>query len=113
MIRKLWLGVVLLSAGLGAVAMAFHLRQPRTPATPPAAAAARPAPTATAAPARPVASAPARSTRPVVTYDNYRAEIERIRAAREEAQALQANERCIGGKRFRKVGSEWERVGSC
>lgn len=111
MIRKLWLGVVLLSAGLGAVATAFHLRQPRAPATPPAAAAARPAPTA--APARPVAPAPARSTRPVVTYDNYRAEIERIRTAREEAQALQANERCIGGERFRKVGSEWERVGSC
>jgi hypothetical protein len=56
------------------------------------------------------------STAPVrepAGYDHYRAEMKRIRAEREKAQALEANERCIGRERYRKVGSAWERAGNC
>jgi hypothetical protein len=53
------------------------------------------------------------TARPVVAYDRYRTELQRIRAARQETQALQANERCINHQRFRKVGAEWEQAGDC
>lgn len=69
---------------------------------------------AVAAPDAPVtAPLPATPERPAAAYDRYRVEMQRIRAARERAQALQANERCISGQRYRKVGSAWELAGNC
>jgi hypothetical protein len=119
MVRKFWL-VIALVTGLGAVAATFHFVSPApsslTPA-PSSANAVSTAPVVSTEPAatiKPSETAETGSTnRPVVAYDRYRAEMHRIRAARQEAQALQANERCIGSERFRKVGTAWERAGDC
>jgi hypothetical protein len=64
-------------------------------------------------PAKPATETINEPTREPAGYDQYRAEMKRIRAEREKAQALEANERCIGGERYRKVGSAWELSGNC
>lgn len=112
MTRKSWL-VLALAACASVAAVVFVQRTPSEPAgrrVIDTTTAATPATTATTvAPAAPGASA----AKPAVGYDRYRAELQRIRAAREKAQALQPNERCINRERFRKVGTTWERAGNC
>jgi hypothetical protein len=112
MISRFWPVIaVLLLACVAAAALWV-----RTPPAPSPAAAAPAVPITTATIAAPVAPAEETSTAPVrqpAGYDHYRAEMKRIRAEREKAQALEANERCIGRERYRKVGSAWERVGNC
>lgn len=108
MTRKSWL-VLALAACASVAAVVFVQRTPSEPArqaieTTPAAIPA--IPETTVAPSAPVA-------KPAAGYDRYRAELQRIRAAREKAQALQPNERCINRERFRKVGTTWERAGNC
>jgi hypothetical protein len=114
MIRRFWPVVVVLALACAAAA-AWLLRTPPTPspamATDPAAVQATPVTIAT--PATPAAKPIAEPARQPVGYDHYRAEMKRIRAERNKAQALEANERCIGGQRYRKVGSAWERAGNC
>jgi hypothetical protein len=115
MIRRFWPVLVVLV--LACVAMAaLSLRKP---ARQPIAAAeqaveAPPAPRVKpTTPAKPATETINEPTREPAGYDQYRAEMKRIRAEREKAQALEANERCIGGERYRKVGSAWERSGNC
>ena len=111
MIRRFWPVLVVLV--LACVAAALLLRKP---ASLPVAAVeevveATPAPPAK--PTTPATKAVDEPTREPAGYDQYRAEMKRIRAEREKAQSLEANERCIGGGRYRKVGSAWERNGNC
>jgi len=112
MITRFWPVVaVLLLACVAAAALWV-----RTPPVPSPVSAAPAAPITPAAANTPVAPDAKMSTAPVrepAGYDHYRAEMKRIRAEREKAQALEANERCIGGERYRKVGSAWERSGNC
>jgi hypothetical protein len=115
MIRRFWPVLVVLVLACAAAA-ALRLR---TPAPLPVAAvgqeveAAPAPPMKPATPAKPATEAIDASAREPAGYDHYRAEMKRIRAEREKAQALEANERCIGGERYRKVGSAWERAGNC
>ena len=114
MISRFWpvIAVLLLAC---VAAAALWVRTPSAPAPSPGAAAPA-APIAPATTPAPVAPAEKISTAPVrepAGYDHYRAEMKRIRAEREKAQALEANERCIGRERYRKVGSAWERAGNC
>ncbi|HEY1140295.1 MAG TPA: hypothetical protein VGE88_08830 [Lysobacter sp.] len=113
MIRRFW--PVLVALVLACVAAALLLRTPVPPvATLEQAVEATPAPREKATtPAKPATEAINEPGREPVGYDHYRAEMKRIRAEREKAQALEANERCIGGERYRKVGSAWERSGNC
>lgn len=128
MARTLWRGIALAVAAGAAVAVFRPWASPAAPATTtttgtsgPAArttSSAAAAPEAAASPALPPSAAqpappPADEARRIAGYDRYRAELQRIRAAREQAQALQANERCIAGQRFRKRGTEWEQAGGC
>ncbi len=109
MTRKFWLVLALAVCACG-IAVVFLQRTPSEPAAPHTAGTRIPAtPETTVAPATPAAPA----AKPSVGYDRYRAELQRIRAAREKAQALQPNERCINRERFRKVGTTWERAGNC
>lgn len=101
-----FLPFIALAAGLCSVAC--QREQPQRAVVPPTN---TPAVTAPDTPVAP--TPPATPQRPTAAYDRYRAEMQRIRAAREQARALQANERCINGQRFRKVGSAWERAGNC
>lgn len=118
MVRKFWL-IVVLVAGLGVAAATLHFMSRTSSAQAPAASldTAPTAPVAATAPvttaALPASAEPGDAARPIVAYDRYRAEMQRIRAAREDAQSLRANERCIGSQRFRKVGTAWERAGDC
>lgn len=109
MTRKFWL-VLALAVCACVVAVMLLRRTPSEPAAPLAAdtraATVAPSTEATAAPVTPAA-------KPAVGYDRYRVELQRIRAARAKAQALQPNERCINRERFRKVGTTWERAGNC
>lgn len=114
MIRRLRpLAVLLLVVCAAAVVWLLRVPAPSLPPSPveapPAAIAPVKQPVTTPAPVVPETE----SERPVADYDRYRREMRRIRAAREEAQALQDNERCIEGQRFRKVGSAWEPAGNC
>lgn len=115
MIRiRFWSGFAV-AAALCALATAFVLT-PAESVPPKPAAPVRPAPVAAVAPvatATPEMAEATQASRPVVGYDRYRTELRRIRAAREDAQALQANERCIDSQRFRKIGTEWQRAGDC
>lgn len=113
MIRKFWPVIVVLVLACAAVAALLLLRQPQSPAAAADAAAAPATPVATATPVAPAARAAAEPAREPVGYDHYRAEMKRIRAERDKARALEANERCIGGQRYRKVGTAWERAGNC
>jgi len=109
MTRKFWLVLALAACACG-IAVVFLQRTPPEPAAPHAAGTSVIAtPETTAAPVTPTAPA----AKPSVGYDRYRAELQRIRAAREKARALQPNERCINRERFRKVGTTWERAGNC
>lgn len=112
MISRFWAVIAVLLLACVAAA-AFWVRTP--PASSPAAAApvVPVTPATTPAPVAPVEKTPHAPVREPAGYDHYRAEMKRIRAEREKAQALQANERCIGGERYRKVGSAWERAGNC
>jgi len=109
MIRKGWPIVVVLVVACAAALLLVHSRSRQAPA---AGAAPAPAAAATTAPPGPPAakSAPARQPS---GYDHYRAEMKRNRAELDKAGALEANERCIGRQRFRKVGTAWERAGNC
>jgi hypothetical protein len=110
MIRRYWPFIVIaVVACLAAGAMLLRSPVAPAPVTEARAIASRP-PVAAAAPAAPSPEKPARQP---AGYDHYRAEMKRIRAETDKAKALQANERCIGGQRFRKVGSAWERAGNC
>lgn len=124
MARSFWLGASLV-AGLATAAVAVHLlgarRAPAESAVPPDRAPdaelGKAAPTTTRA-AEAAGSHAAESDvtqvdRPTVAYDRYREEMQRQRAAREAAQAVQRNERCISGELFRKVGNEWVQAGRC
>lgn len=111
MVSKFWLGVALAAALCAGVAVYLFTSQPAAPVAVPASVDTAPATPVTAAAPAPVAKVEA--TRPAAGYDRYKAEMKRIRAARKQAQALEANERCIGGQRFRKVGDAWERAGNC
>jgi hypothetical protein len=109
MTRKFWL-VLALAACACAVAVVFLQRTPSEPAAPHAAGTSVTAsPETTIAPVTPAAPA----AKPSAGYDRYRAELQRIRAAREKARALQPNEHCINRERYRKVGTTWERAGNC
>lgn len=112
MISRFWPVIaVLLLACVAAAALWV-----RTPSASSPAAAAPVVPITPATTPAPVARAQKAPTAPVrepAGYDHYRAEMKRIRAEREKAQALDANERCIGRERYRKVGSAWERAGNC
>lgn len=116
MIRRFWpVIVVLVLACVAAAALSLRTQPTTTPAaaidaaTAPASA----TPATTATPAVSATSTTAEPVRQPVGYDHYRAEMKRIRAERNKAQALEANERCIGGQRYRKVGTEWEDAGNC
>ncbi|WP_157474969.1 hypothetical protein [Lysobacter sp. Root494] len=113
MISRFWPAiVVLVLACVAAAALLLRTPPASLPATP-AAIAAPAAPVATATAVLPGTKANTGPTREPAGYDHYRAEMKRIRAERNKAQALEANERCIGGVRYRKVGSAWERAGNC
>jgi hypothetical protein len=114
MIRRFWPVLVVLV--LACVAAALLLRKPAP--LPDAAVeqefeAAPAPPVKPTTPAKPATVAIDEPAREPAGYDHYRAEMKRIRAERGKAQALEANERCIGGERYRKVGSAWERAGNC
>lgn len=118
MARKLWLGIALAVAAGAAITLLWPGSPPAATAVeaPASPAAAKPV-SAPLAPPEPVsangAPSPDATSRRKAGYDRYRAELRRIRAAREQAQALQANERCIGGQRYRKDGTEWRQAGGC
>lgn len=115
MSRKTWLTVAFVVLAACTAAVAFHVLQPSPEPHPPATAAAvaTTAPPPVAVVAVPAGTTPSTTARPAADYNRYRAELERIRAARGKAGAVQANERCIQGQRYRKVGAEWERSGIC
>lgn len=108
MTRKFWLVLALAVSACG-IAAVFLQRTPSEPVPPHADTRVVATPVTTVAPVTPAVPA----AKPSVGYDRYRAELQRIRAAREKAQALQPNERCINRERFRKVGTTWERAGNC
>jgi hypothetical protein len=112
MIRRFWPVLVVLV--LACVAMAaLLLRKPEPPPVAKVDQAVEATPAPQVKPTTPATKAVDGPTREPAGYDHYRAEMKRIRAEREKAQALEANERCIGGERYRKVGSAWERSGNC
>ena len=113
MIPRFW-AVVIVVVVAGVAAALLLLRPPATqsPVADAIPEAGPVTPATTATPAAP-ATKTAEPVRQSAGYDHYRAEMKRIRAEREKAGALEANERCIGGQRFRKVGSAWERAGNC
>ena len=114
MIRRFWPVLVVLV--LACVAAALLLRKPVQPPVAALEQAVEATPTPQVAPTtppKPATKTVDEPTREPAGYDHYRAEMKRIRAEREKAQALEANERCIGGERYRKVGSAWERSGNC